>query len=363
MNMKALALSFAALLLFACHIPKPEPTPAQQLIDQLTAAKGKGILFAHQDDLAYGVDWWMQPDSSDVKAVAGDFPAICGWELGGIERGDARNLDSVLFTDMRDLAIKFHQMGGINSFSWHGHSPINNVNSWNTETRVVEHIIPGGSHHEQFKAQLDKVADFFGSLKDENGKLIPVIYRPWHEMGGSWFWWGRTHCSTDDYKALFRFTVEYFRQKGLTNLLIHYSPDGGFATDEEYLTFYPGDDVVDMLGMDDYDFDGKPEWIENVSTKLRVVIKLANQKHKLSAFAETGREFLKDSLWFTNRLAKAIEPADIQSQISYVLIWRNDPRVHHYFSFPGHPSEADARQFLNQPWVLLLNDWNAIKNK
>ena len=115
--------------------------------------------------------------------------------------------------------------------------------------------------------------------------------------------------------------------------------------------------------MDDYDSGSKPEWIENVSAKLRVVIKLANEKHKLSAFAETGNEFLKDSVWFTNRLAKAIEPADIQSQISYVLIWRNDPRVHFYFSYPGHASEADARQFLDQPWMLLLNDWNAIKNK
>lgn len=359
---KYVCFSFISLMFAACSAPVQEDAPSQKLIDQLNGLKGKGVLFGHQDDLAYGVDWWMRTDSSDVKAVAGDYPAICGWELGGIERGDARNLDSVSFDDMRMLSIKFHNMGGINSYSWHSYSVINNVNSWNTDTRVVEHIIPGGSHHEQFKAQLDKVADFFGSLKDDSGKLIPVIFRPWHEMGGSWFWWGRNHCSTDDYKVLFRFTVDYLRQtKGLNNLVIHYSPDGGFTTADEFLTFYPGDDVVDMLGMDEYDFNGADGWVESLSDKLRVVIKLANEKKKISAFAETGNENLKDTVWYTQRLMKAVEPEDIRSQISHVLLWRNDPRVHFFFSYPGHASEPDAQAFLAQPWMLLLNDWNMVK--
>lgn len=355
--------AIALIMLNSCTSPQPKATPAQQLIETLNRVKGKGVLFGHQDDLAYGVDWWMVPDSSDVKAVAGDYPAVVGWELGGLERGDERNLDSVSFADMRQLAIKAHQRGAINTFSWHAYSAVNGVNSWNTDTRVVEHIIPGGSHHLQFVKQLDEVARFFASLKDEHGNLIPLIFRPWHEMGGSWFWWGRKHCTPDDYKKLFVFTVEYLRNtKGLNNLVISYSPDGEFSSVDDYLTFYPGDEYADMLGFDDYDSNPEHNWPESVAQKLRTVIGLANQKGKLAAFAETGNENLKDTTWFTNRLAKALEPADIQSQLSYVLVWRNDPKVHFFFSHPNHASAPDAKAFLQRPYMWLLGNLNASAN-
>jgi hypothetical protein len=341
----------------ACQPPRQNATPAQQLIQKLNRAKGNGVLFGHQDDLAYGMGWWMQPGASDVKAVTGDYPAIMGWELGGIELGDARNLDSVLFDDMRALAVHAHQMGAVNTFSWHSYSAVNGVNAWDTQTRVVERIIPGGTHHRQFVRHLDAVANFFASLKDEHGDLIPIIFRPWHEMGGSWFWWGRKHCSTDDYKKLFVFTVDYLRQtKGLNNIVISYSPDGEFATADEFLTFYPGDEYVDMIGFDDYDSNGADDWPENVSKKLRTIIELADQKGKLAAFTETGNENLKDTVWFTRRLAKAIEPEDIRTRLSYVLVWRNDPKVHFYFSHPHHASAPDAKAFLELPYMWLLTD-------
>jgi mannan endo-1,4-beta-mannosidase len=355
--MRLFIVSLLTMALFACK--NTDQTPAQKLLERLNHAKGKGVLFGHQDDLAYGVDWWMVPDSSDVKAVAGDYPAVMGWELGGIERGDTRNLDSVLFDDMRALAIKAHQMGAINTYSWHPYSVVNGENAWNTETRVVENIVPGGSHHLQFIKQLDAVANFFGSLKDADGNLVPVIFRPWHEMGGNWFWWGRKHCSTDDYKKLFAFTVNYLRvEKGLNNLVICYSPDGGFANQDEYLTFYPGDDYVDVLGFDEYDFNNNDNWSADLSAKLRTMIAIGQQKGKPVALAETGNENLKNPVWFTQRLAKAIEPSDIVNQVSYVLVWRNDPDVHFFFSHPTHASAPDAKAFLGLPYIKLLDGFN-----
>ena len=46
----------------------------------------KGILFGHQDDLAYGVNWRYEGGRSDVKEVTGDYPAVYGWDLSGLER-------------------------------------------------------------------------------------------------------------------------------------------------------------------------------------------------------------------------------------------------------------------------------------
>jgi hypothetical protein len=345
-----------------CKADKTEQTQAQRLIETLKSVQAKGTLFGHQDDLAYGMKWSYIEGESDVKRVAGDYPALFGWELGGLERGDLKNLDDVPFDVMRQLAIKADEMGGINTFSWHPYSVVNGKNSWNTDTTTVKYIIPGGSRHEQFKAQLDQIANFFLQLKTSDGKLMPVIFRPWHEMSGGWFWWGTKLTSPEEYKTLFRFTIDYLvHEKGLTNMVICYSPNSGFQTEQEYLTWYPGNDIIDIMGVDDYQHPSTVDWPGQLQKTLDIVIKTANKNQKLAAFSETGYENIPDSLWFTDQLGKAIEPDSIAQNLSYVMVWRNDSNVHHFFAYDGHPSEANAKSFLNQPNIWLLNDFN--KNK
>ena len=123
---KAILLYTFSFVLLCCNGRPPEDASMRQkgaldnsILRDLQSVKGKGVLFGHQDDLAYGVDWHYQEGGSDVKRVSGDYPALFGWELGGLERGDRHNLDSVPFDRMRELAIKAHEMGGINTFSWH----------------------------------------------------------------------------------------------------------------------------------------------------------------------------------------------------------------------------------------------------
>ena len=345
-----------------CKPEKPEQSPAQRLIETLKSVQPKGTLFGHQDDLAYGMNWSYVDGESDVKKVAGDYPAIFGWELGGLERGDLRNLDAVPFDAIRQLAIKANEMGGINTFSWHPYSLVNGENSWNTDTATVKYIVPGGSLHEQFKAQLDHLANFFIQLKTSEGQPIPFIFRPWHEMNGNWFWWGTELTSPEDYKTLFRFTIDYLiHEKGLSNMVICYSPNGGFQTEQEYLTWYPGNDIVDMMGVDDYQRTNSVNWPDHLRKTLDIAIKAANKKQKLTVLSETGYENIPDSLWFTDQLGKAIEPDSISQNLSYLMVWRNDPKVHHFFAYDGHPSEADAKNFLSQPNIWLLNDFNTNK--
>ncbi|MBL4561260.1 MAG: beta-mannosidase [Labilibaculum sp.] len=331
---------------------------------QLEFVKGKGILFGHQDDLAYGKNWSYVDGESDVKRVAGDYPAMFGWELGGIELQHTNNLDSIHFQVIKDLVIKGYQMGGINTFSWHPFSVTNGENSWNTETDVVKHMLPNGSHHKEFLAQLDRLADFFQSLKADDGKLVPFIFRPWHEMDGAWFWWGTKNCTSDEFKELFRFSIEYLKnKKGLTQMLVAYSPDRNFTTLDEYLTWYPGDDVIDIIGMDNY-YDLKvPGGVELAIKKLHIVIACAKEKQKLSALTETGLENVTDSLWYTQKLGKVVSDSLISKELSYVMVWRNDPKVHFFFPYENHPAAANAKSFLDTPEMLLLNDFNKQKNK
>lgn len=52
----------------------------------LVTLVNKGILFGHQDDLAYGVNWKYEAGRSDVKDVTGDYPAVYGWDLSGLKK-------------------------------------------------------------------------------------------------------------------------------------------------------------------------------------------------------------------------------------------------------------------------------------
>src|SRR5512145_552934 len=80
----------------------PKATPeAKGLFQTLITLQSRGIMFGHQDDLAYGNGWYNEPGRSDIKDVCGDYPGICGWELGHLELGNPYSLDSVYFSNIR----------------------------------------------------------------------------------------------------------------------------------------------------------------------------------------------------------------------------------------------------------------------
>ena len=175
-----------------------------------------------------------------------------------------------------------------------------------------------------------------------------MIFRPFHEFDGDWFWWGAPHCAAEDFIALWRFTVSYLRDTlGVHNFLYAFSPDCIFQTEAEFLERYPGDEWVDMVGMDDYaDFgrDGKYD-VEAGVKKLRIVSDYAQKAGKLAAFTETGLESIADPAWWTDTLLPALKTGGLK--LCYVLVWRNDitSPTHYYAPFPGHPSVPDFLKF------------------
>jgi mannan endo-1,4-beta-mannosidase len=53
---------------------------------------------------------------------------------------------------------------------------------------------------------MDILADFMNTLKTKEGTKVPVLFRPWHEHTGKWFWWGKNLCAAEQYKELRRMT-------------------------------------------------------------------------------------------------------------------------------------------------------------
>ncbi len=365
---KFLITVLVSLSFIGCHntVKKSEAkSSATVLLEKLKAAKGEGLLFGHQDDLAYGIGWKYVDGESDTKRTAGDYPSLFGWELGGIELGHNVNLDSVPFNKMREYAIWVHQNGGVNTFSWHPYSAIDETkNSWTTDQVVVKHILPEGSHHDAFKKHLDKVADFFSTLQTPEGEQIPFIFRPWHEMDGTWFWWGSKLCTPKELQQLFRFTVEYLHEKGISNVLIAYSPDRNFTTEEEYLTWYPGDDIVNIIGVDNYwDMRQEEGSLENAIMKLEIVANYAEKTDKIAAFTETGSEKVTDPKWFTQRLAAALNASKLTRKIVYAMVWRNHDLNHFFLPPPEHQTAEDFKAFVNQENIWLLKEWNEFNDR
>ena len=150
-----------------------EKTQSEQLMERLQLLQQKGYMFGHQDDPFYGLTWEYVADSSDVKNVCGDWPAVMGFELGGIEMGDAKNLDSVPFTKMREEIIKHHERGGIVTISWHPRNPMTTIegggnagqkfpegSAWDvTDSTVVRNILEGGEKHELFQTWMQRAGN------------------------------------------------------------------------------------------------------------------------------------------------------------------------------------------------------------
>ena len=211
----------------------------------------RGIMLGHQDALAYGNSWFLDEGRSDVKSVCGDYPAVFGWDIGDIEKGNLANCDSIPFTTLANYVHKVEQWDGISVFTWHASNPVTGKTANDCSTQnAVKQVIENDSVQKKFLASLDKVAQFLGNLKDEAGEPIPVIFQPFHgHDSDTALWWSTTQCSANDFKNLWKLTVNYLQnEKDVHNLLYAYSV---YSNDPADIlpAYYPGNDFVDIIGI------------------------------------------------------------------------------------------------------------------
>ena len=358
-------ISSSCKSLYTSEYPKPDLVDAKpvrnvkKLHKELFYVSKEGFAVGQQDATSYGIGWkhWDNPDliRSDANEITGDFTAVSGFDLGDIEHNAEHNLDSVPFNVMRELIIDAYKKGGIITISWHADNPVSGGDSWD-KTPAVAEILAGGQTTEKFELWIERLAGFLKTLRYK-GKPVPVIFRPYHEMNGSWFWWGEGNCSASDYIKLWQRTVFLLRDKhNLHNILYAYSPNK-LGPGDDYLKYYPGDDYVDILGVDIYDFNNAEDYKTAVAKDLALVKNIANEKNKLFAFTETGLEKVQTPEWFTGVLYPVIE----NSGIAWILFWRNSKESHHYLPYRGHVNEDDFKRFEAMPKTLFLKDISNLK--
>jgi mannan endo-1,4-beta-mannosidase len=354
------------LTLFASSqtIDKKATKETDALFRNLNELSKNHTLFAHQSATEYGHGWYGDENRSDVKSVCGSHPAMVGVDFGGFSAPNPEALNRFKETLRKNVTDTYNR-GGVTTVAWHFPNPVSDGGFYwkdSVSLPAVKYIIPGGEANEKYKRILGEIGDWANNLKGSDGKLVPVIFRPYHEFDGGWFWWGEPHCTKEEFVSLWRITVSYLRDSlGVHNFLYAFSPDNRFTTEEKYLERYPGDDWVDMLGMDDYGDMGRDRKAPDVaSAKLKIISDYAIKKGKLAAFTETGLESIPDTTWWTETLLKVMKKDNMQ--LCYVLVWRNDSQspTHYYAPFPGHISVPNFLEFYNDPYTLFENDLKGI---
>lgn len=333
-------------------------TPAQSLITRLdSVAKSGHYYFGHHDDTAYGHTWKYVDGASDVKGVTGQYPGLMSWDLGLIEVDSANNLDGVPFSFIASEIAKQHARGGVNAISWHALNPMSGGGSWDISATPLHNLGEGSAVSDTMKVWIDRASAFIASLKDSEGNPIPVIFRPWHENSGSWFWWGKDHSTPEEYIELWKMTRAGFDARGIDNVVWAYSPDKDL-TREEYFSTYPGDEYVDILGTDIYHFDGEAgvdAYVNRIKAQMPFVVEEAQKRGKIAAFTETGLEGLPVTDWYTRVLAPVIKGLPI----AYVCVWRNaiesEKPGHFYVPYPGHAAESDFKKFHDESGAIFVD--------
>lgn len=233
----------------------PEPSrEAQALMEYMTSHYGKGILTGQQRTSSAELDY--------IYGVSGKLPVVSGFPA---EEGI-------------DMALEWAKHGGIVTMEWHWGAPGGERAVLASETGfdADKAVTPGTPEYDRTIADIDRMAAQLLRLKREG---VPVLWRPLHEAEGGWFWWGAKGPETA--KKLYGILFDRFtRHHGLNNLIwVWTTSDSAHSK-----AWYPGDEVVDIVGVDRYMRDGDYSPLLSVYDKLSAMV----DGKKLVAYTENG---------------------------------------------------------------------------
>jgi len=229
----------------------PNPSPeAVKLLQYLCSISGKQTLAGQHCVPLVG-----STRLAGVQKATTRYPALFGQDFGFSEPG---TWDGINYRQqIVDEAIRRNSEGFIITLMWHAVRPIEeepvdfrqSVQGELTDEQWHDLITPGTSVNEHWKSQVDVIAFFLKQLRNAG---VPVLWRPYHEMNGDWFWWGKKE-GEDGYKKLYRMLYDRLVNfHGLNNLIWVYDCNEVRENIDPYDKYFPGQDVVDIFATDVY---------------------------------------------------------------------------------------------------------------
>jgi mannan endo-1,4-beta-mannosidase len=282
------------------------------------------------------------PNRTDNRVVAGQFEDDTS-NFGNIFRTTGeypgllgRDYSWSSVTAVNTDAANQSNNGGLVSITNHFGNPATGGNAWDTSSVDLAQLITAGTtSNTNFKKELDKIATGFSDLQSKN---VVVLFRPLHEMNGTWFWWGSKNAQ--QYKNLWIYVFNYLtKTKGLHNILWVYASNGSLD-----VTYYPGSQYVDIVGADIYGTGSSVPQVSGYS-QLSTLGK---------PFAITEYGACEGGLtWSTS----SCSPRDISSLIASIK--QNMPKAVYWLAWNGVYAmdyNSGASTLLSDPWVVTRDE-------
>lgn len=328
------------------------------LYSNLWAIQEKGFIFGHHDDLVYGRYWYNEAGRSDTKDVCGDYPGVFSVDLAEC-MDDRANVALSNECEIKLRCIKeAYDRGMVIISCLHLNNPLTGKDAWdNSNSNVALEILKDGSDtQKKFNTWLDRLASIALNLKGSDGKIIPIILRPFHEHTQTWSWWGSSCTSQQQFIDLWQYTIKYLRDtKGVHTFIYAISPQMDKAkTIDDFYFRWPGDNWVDFVGMDCYQGINNAVFVQN----LKAISAVSLDKKKPTGVTETGVEGFKATDYWT----KNIHAPLTGRRVSIVVTWRNkfvginDSDKHFFSVYDGHPSAPDFVKMYREPNTFFCAD-------
>jgi mannan endo-1,4-beta-mannosidase len=266
--MKPRALKPAALFLFlffalslaaqvssagtrAAEPVNPHASPeARALLKYFYSISGKYTL-AGQHNYPYHIARW----TDRVYDLTGKYPALFGQDFGfsGDEDKDSTEARPALIAE----AKRQYENGAVVTLTWHAVRPSDDepvsfrdsVQGRLTDFEWSELETPGTELYNRWCAQVDVIAGFLSQLRDAH---VPILFRPYHEMNGGWFWWGGRPGKSGSqalYRQLFDRLVNHHQ---LNNLIWVWNVNAPSNPAMAIAEYFPGREYADLLSEDIY---------------------------------------------------------------------------------------------------------------
>ncbi|MDD2647352.1 MAG: glycosyl hydrolase [Eubacteriales bacterium] len=249
----------------------------RNVLDYLSKIEGKAIITGqHTQTMA-------QDELTKIHIVTGKYPALCGFELLSYSPNIKRETaDEVCLREVDEnkgtleKAFEWAEKGGLITFTWHWFSPLGGRDksfyARNTDFDAREALKDGTAENKAFLSDLDHMAEL---LKPFCQRRIPILWRPFHESEGVWFWWGAKGPETA--KELFKFMYNYYtKHHHLDNLI--------WVWNSPLAEGYVGDEYCDIISRDMYP---KPHAHSDFRENYEGLIKITPAA-KGAAIGETG---------------------------------------------------------------------------
>lgn len=251
---------------------------AKKLLQYLEEVAGKGIISGQHtqtvpmEEIAY------------IREKTGKVPKLRGFELLSYSPNiNYEDADEACLTEIYENrntleeALKWgRETDGIVTFSFHWYSPLGGRDksfyAKNTDFDPEKVLIEGTKEREAFYADMRAIAKLLLPFREQH---IPVLWRPFHESDGTWFWWGSKgpKVACELYKLMYALYVDEYHLDNLLWVWNCRAPEG-----------YPGDEYVDIISVDVY----LPEYKKTDYREEYEQLVQATTRNKVAALAEIG---------------------------------------------------------------------------